>query len=224
MNEDVKRDLHRLIDEIEDDNALNLLREEAITYAGKNSIADELTKEQIKELETTLTEVVSENSTYDELKNDRPAVLATDPSNTLFLEFKVSFLKWFYNFKDVVSNVHHPENLKMNIVNAQLSNILSLTERFKLDLSNGVKGVKGLVLQMHTETVTYLAEFRTLYYLLEKKNFFEQKVTKELSEQVLCNLYETEAMVRNVVYSNKDHNINDEKLNAFASHLSLNSL
>ncbi len=58
MNEDIKKELHKLIDEIDDTESLNILREEAAAYvtASSKDIMDELTPEQLKELDEAIAE------------------------------------------------------------------------------------------------------------------------------------------------------------------------
>lgn len=57
MINDLKNQLHQLIEEIEDEEYLSLLKEDAAVYAGKKQPSDELTTEQLKEVQEALTEV-----------------------------------------------------------------------------------------------------------------------------------------------------------------------
>jgi len=56
MNEDIKKELHKLIDEIDDIESLNVLREEAMAYTSGTDIMDELSPEQLKELDEAIAE------------------------------------------------------------------------------------------------------------------------------------------------------------------------
>ncbi len=56
MNNDLKAKIHKLIDEIEDEEALNSLKEDAIVYASKEETSGELTEEELKELQEALAE------------------------------------------------------------------------------------------------------------------------------------------------------------------------
>lgn len=82
MNNDLKSELHKLIDAIEDENALHSLMEDAAVYAGKNETADELTDEQIKELEEALAEA------------DRGDTIS-------YQEFKKHTAEWIKNYPDI---------------------------------------------------------------------------------------------------------------------------
>jgi hypothetical protein len=68
----VKEELHKLIDSIEDENALNILREDIIPYILKNrsgETGEELSDEQMKELEEALAEAdKGETISFDEFK------------------------------------------------------------------------------------------------------------------------------------------------------------
>lgn len=57
MNSDLKNQLHKLIEEIEDEEYLYLLKEDVAMYAGEKQASDELTKEQLEELREALSEV-----------------------------------------------------------------------------------------------------------------------------------------------------------------------
>ncbi len=55
----IKKEIHQLIDAIEDENILNMLKEDISTYtktSGKD-ILDELTPEQVKELDEAIKDV-----------------------------------------------------------------------------------------------------------------------------------------------------------------------
>ena len=56
MKEEIRKEQHKLIDEIDDEESLNLLKEEATAYASGKDIMDELTPEQLKELEESIAE------------------------------------------------------------------------------------------------------------------------------------------------------------------------
>jgi hypothetical protein len=67
MKAELKNELHKLIDEIEDEEALNTLREDAAIYAGKKDILDDLTEEELKELDESIAEADrGEIISYDE--------------------------------------------------------------------------------------------------------------------------------------------------------------
>ncbi len=69
MNKDLKAKIHKLIDEIEDEEALNSLEEEAAVYASKGETSEDLTEEQLQELQEALTEADrGETISYEEFK------------------------------------------------------------------------------------------------------------------------------------------------------------
>jgi hypothetical protein len=57
MITDLRNQLHQLIEEIEDEEYLSLLKEDVAMYAGEKQVSDELSGEQLKELQEALTEV-----------------------------------------------------------------------------------------------------------------------------------------------------------------------
>ena len=57
MNEDLKARLHTLIEQIDNEDALTMLSEDAAVYAGKEKASDNLTEEQVKEIKEALAEV-----------------------------------------------------------------------------------------------------------------------------------------------------------------------
>jgi hypothetical protein len=59
MKEDLKKELHQLIDKIEDEHVLNMLKEDAVAYASEKDIIDELTPEQLEELNEAIAEADS---------------------------------------------------------------------------------------------------------------------------------------------------------------------
>ena len=56
MHKDIKKEIHQLIDKIDDDEALNILREEAAIYAGKKDVIEDLTPDQLKHLDEAIGE------------------------------------------------------------------------------------------------------------------------------------------------------------------------
>lgn len=69
MKAELKTELHKLIDEIEDEEALNILREDAAVYAGKKDILDDLTEEELRELDESIAEADrGEVVTYEEFQ------------------------------------------------------------------------------------------------------------------------------------------------------------
>lgn len=69
MNNELKAKIHKLIDEIEDVEALNFLKEDAAVYANKEETTDDLTEEQLKELQEALAEVdKGKTISYEEFK------------------------------------------------------------------------------------------------------------------------------------------------------------
>lgn len=57
MINDIKSQLHQLIEKIEDEEYLSLLKEDVAMYAGEKQASSELTHEQLKELQKALNEV-----------------------------------------------------------------------------------------------------------------------------------------------------------------------
>jgi len=55
----IKKEIHKLLDEINDEDTLNILKEEIAGYAttAKKDILDDLTPEQLKELDKAIEEV-----------------------------------------------------------------------------------------------------------------------------------------------------------------------
>ncbi len=69
MKTDLKNDLHKLIDEIDDEQALNILKEEAAVYAGKKDILDDFSEDELKELDEAIAEAdKGEAVSYEEYK------------------------------------------------------------------------------------------------------------------------------------------------------------
>ena len=57
--EELKQKLHRLIDEMEDEQALNMLYEDAVDFKTSADVDDELTDEQWTEIQEAMKEVES---------------------------------------------------------------------------------------------------------------------------------------------------------------------
>lgn len=56
MSKDVKSKIYKMIDSIEDENTLQMVMEDVAFYASGKEVADELTKEQLKELDKAISE------------------------------------------------------------------------------------------------------------------------------------------------------------------------
>lgn len=57
MNNEVRSKIFQLVDSIEDEKILQMVMEDVGYYASNKDIADDLTKEQLKELDETISEV-----------------------------------------------------------------------------------------------------------------------------------------------------------------------
>jgi len=64
MREDLKKELHFIIDSINDDETLSILKEDLATYASQNN-ADGLTPEQLDELDRAIKEADDETDLQD---------------------------------------------------------------------------------------------------------------------------------------------------------------
>ena len=56
MKQELKEKLHQLIDELDNEAALNILHEEAVAYISQKDIVDDLTPVQLAELEEAIAE------------------------------------------------------------------------------------------------------------------------------------------------------------------------
>jgi len=56
MDNNIKKELHRLIDTIENEHVLNILKEDAVAYLSQQDILDELSPEQLQELNEAILE------------------------------------------------------------------------------------------------------------------------------------------------------------------------
>ncbi|MEO8821654.1 MAG: hypothetical protein ABI374_12475 [Ginsengibacter sp.] len=64
MSKEVKSKIYKMIDSIEDENTLQMVMEDIAYYASGKKVADELTKEQLKELDEAISEA-DNNKTLD---------------------------------------------------------------------------------------------------------------------------------------------------------------
>lgn len=63
MSEGVKSKIYQLIDSIEDENILQMVMEDVAYYAGNKDITDELSEEQLKELDEAISEADNNETT-----------------------------------------------------------------------------------------------------------------------------------------------------------------
>ncbi|CAN5327166.1 hypothetical protein BH20BAC1_BH20BAC1_24960 [soil metagenome] len=71
MSEGVKSKIYQLIDSIEDENILQMVMEDVAYYAGNKDITDELSKEQLKELDEAISEADNNETTdWNDLKKE----------------------------------------------------------------------------------------------------------------------------------------------------------
>ncbi|HSN09686.1 MAG TPA: hypothetical protein VLS85_11650 [Hanamia sp.] len=56
MSKEVKSKIHKMIDAIEDENTLQMLMEDFAYYASDKDVAEELTKDQLRELDEAISE------------------------------------------------------------------------------------------------------------------------------------------------------------------------
>jgi hypothetical protein len=64
MSKEVKSKIYKLIDSIEDENILQMVMEDVAYYASNKDITDELSEEQLKELDEAISET-DNNETID---------------------------------------------------------------------------------------------------------------------------------------------------------------
>ena len=64
MNKEVKSEIYKLIDSIEDESILQMVMEDVAYYASNKDITDELSEEQLKELNEAISET-DNNETID---------------------------------------------------------------------------------------------------------------------------------------------------------------
>ena len=64
MSKEVKSRIYQLVDSIEDENILQMVMEDVAYYANDNDVTDELTKDQLKELDEAISEA-DKNDTMD---------------------------------------------------------------------------------------------------------------------------------------------------------------
>ena len=64
MSKEVKSKIHKMIDSIEDENTLQMLMEDVAYYTGYNDVAEDLSQEQLKELDDAISEA-DKNETVD---------------------------------------------------------------------------------------------------------------------------------------------------------------
>ena len=71
MSKDVKAKIFQLIDSIQDENVLQMVMEDVAYYASHKDITDELSKEQLKELDEAISEAENkETIDWDEFKKE----------------------------------------------------------------------------------------------------------------------------------------------------------
>jgi hypothetical protein len=56
MSKEVKSEIHKMIDSIDDENILQMVMEDVAYYASNREVTDELTKQQLKELDESISE------------------------------------------------------------------------------------------------------------------------------------------------------------------------
>jgi hypothetical protein len=64
MSKEVKCEIHKMIDSIEDENILQMVMEDVAYYASNKEVTEELTKQQLKELDESISET-DKNETMD---------------------------------------------------------------------------------------------------------------------------------------------------------------
>jgi hypothetical protein len=71
MSKEVKSKIYELINSIEDENILQMVMEDIAYYASNKDITDELSGEQLKELDEAISEVDNNETTdWDEFKKE----------------------------------------------------------------------------------------------------------------------------------------------------------
>jgi hypothetical protein len=56
MSKEVKSEIHKMIDSIDDENILQMVMEDVAYYASNREVTEELTKQQLKELDESISE------------------------------------------------------------------------------------------------------------------------------------------------------------------------
>ena len=64
MSKEVKSEIHKMIDSIDDENILQMVMEDVAYYASNREVTEELTKQQLKELDESISET-DKNETMD---------------------------------------------------------------------------------------------------------------------------------------------------------------
>jgi hypothetical protein len=71
MSKEVKSKIYQLIDSIEDENILQMVMEDIAYYASNKDMMDELSKEQLKELDEAISEVDNDETIdWEDFKKD----------------------------------------------------------------------------------------------------------------------------------------------------------
>ena len=72
MSKEVKSKIYQLVDSIEDENILQMVMEDVAYYASDKDVANELTKDQLKELDEANSEAdKNETMDWNDLKKER---------------------------------------------------------------------------------------------------------------------------------------------------------
>ena len=62
MSKEVKSKIYKMIDSIEDEKTLQMVMEDVAYYASGNEVADELTKEQLQELDEAISQAENDET------------------------------------------------------------------------------------------------------------------------------------------------------------------
>jgi hypothetical protein len=71
MSKEVKSKIYQLVDSIEDENILQMVMEDVAYYVNNNDVTDELTKDQLKELDEAISEAdKNETTNWNDFKKE----------------------------------------------------------------------------------------------------------------------------------------------------------
>lgn len=77
--------------------------------------------------------------------------------------------------------------------------------------------------EVYSQFMTVMKKYRSYYHLMEKVDFFDLDITRELANSILMELYDIEFKLKSNVFQDNESDVSDRVLIDYASKVSYNT-
>ena len=106
-------------------------------------------------------------------------------------------------------------------INKDLGKTLIMIEGLNAHITK--QETEKIPVEVYSEFMTVMKKYRSYYHLMEKVDFFDLDLTKELANSILMELYDIEFKLKSNVFQDNESDGSDRALIDYASKISYNT-